>query len=103
MVQSVSRFSLAKNAKCLREDHCSNKDLKPDDDAHSRGWTGGAVDALFSAGAATVATGASGWFRVPGMLLLIAGLGPATAGCRACRVAVDRLRPQECAIEGPAV
>jgi len=65
--------------------------------SHSSVWTGGATDALFALGAgAVVARGAGG-------LSVIFALGSATARLRACLVVFDRLEPQECEIDGPAV
>ncbi len=70
--------------------------------AHSSGWTGGAVDALFGVGGGT-AVGASVWLRGAGGLSLILGLGCAAAGLGACGAVLDRLEPRECAIDGSAV
>ena len=56
---------------------------------HSRGWTGGRVDALLGVEGATV--GASVWLRGAGGLSLTCELGPATADLCASWVALDRL------------
>ena len=56
---------------------------------HSRGWTGGRVDALLGVEGATV--GASVWLRGAGGLSLTCELGPATAALCASWVALDRL------------
>ena len=56
---------------------------------HSRGWTGGRVDALLGVEGATV--GASVWLRGAGGLSLTCELGPTTAALCASWVALDRL------------
>jgi len=56
---------------------------------HSKGWTGGRVDALLGVEGATV--GASVWLRGAGGLSLTCELGPATADLCASWVALDRL------------
>ena len=56
---------------------------------HSRGCTGGRVDALLGVEGATV--GASVWLRGAGGLSLTCELGPATADLCASWVALDRL------------
>src|SRR5215831_18146113 len=56
---------------------------------HSRGWTGGRVDALLGVEGATV--GASVWLRGADGLSLTCELGPTTAALCASSVALDRL------------
>jgi hypothetical protein len=68
---------------------------------HSRGWTGGRVDALLGVEGATV--GASVWLRGAGGLSLTCELGPATVALCACWVALDRLEPRERAVNGLAI
>jgi hypothetical protein len=68
---------------------------------HSRGWTGGRVDALL--GVEGAAVGASVWLRCSGGLSLTCELGPAPEALCACWVALDRLEPRERAVIGLAI
>jgi hypothetical protein len=67
---------------------------------HSRGWTGGRVDALL--GVEGAAVGASVWLRCAGVSLTFE-LGPAPEALCACWVALDRLEPRERAVIGLAI
>ena len=68
---------------------------------HSRGWTGGRVNALL--GAEGAAVGASVWLRCAGGLSLTRELGPAPEALCPCWVALDRLEPRERVVNGLAI
>jgi hypothetical protein len=68
---------------------------------HSRGWTGGRVDALL--GVEGAAVGASVWLRCAGGLSLTFELGPAPEALCACWVALDRLEPRARVVNGLAI
>ena len=65
---------------------------------HSRGWTGGSVDAVF--GVEGPAVGVSVWLRCAGGLSLTCELGPAPEALCPCWVALDRLEPRERVVNG---
>jgi hypothetical protein len=68
---------------------------------HSRGWTGGSVEALVGVEGAGV--GASVWLRGAGGLSLTCELGPAPEALCACWVALDRLEPRARGVNGLAI
>jgi hypothetical protein len=68
---------------------------------HSRGWTGGRVDAVLEVEGAAV--GASVWLRCAGGLSVTCELGPAPEALCPCWVALDRLEPRERVVNGLAI
>jgi hypothetical protein len=107
--QAHVRFVLgSKRRSCLRSCQLSRANSRQkrlegsiDFQPHSKGWTGGSVDALHGVEGATLA--ASIWLRGAGGLSLTCEIGPAAIALRACGVALGRLEPRERAVNGLAM
>ena len=97
LLAKARQDAFARHAGGLAAEALQARLLRP----HSRGWTGGRVDALLGVDGAAVGT--SVWLSDAGGVSLTCELGPVPEALCACWVALDRLEPRERAVNGLAI